>query len=146
MGDWNTNAGNDDQLAWQNTIGRFSNESTNERGERLLKFADKYKLLLANTLFNHTKSRISTWHSPNGLTHNQIDYILTPQYFKSRIIRISTRTYSGVDIHSDHDLVLCNINLKLSIKKIMQGNRIRFDLEKLNKQQFSHIEISYKPN
>ena len=47
-----------------------------KRGERLLEFADKYKLILANTHFNHKKSRISTWHSPSGLTHNQIDYFI----------------------------------------------------------------------
>ena len=83
MGNWN--AGNYGHCTWPDTIGRFSNESINERGEILLEFSDKYKLLLANTLFNHTKSRISTWHSPNRLTYNQIDYILTPQRFKSSI-------------------------------------------------------------
>ena len=64
MGDCNAKAGNDGHLAWPNTIGRFSNESTNERGERVLEFADKYKLLLANILVNHNKSIISTCHSP----------------------------------------------------------------------------------
>ena len=34
----------------------------------------------------------SAWHSPNGSTHNQIDYILNPQRFKSSIISTSTRT------------------------------------------------------
>ena len=92
MGDWNVKAGNNDHLAWPSTIGRFSNESTNEIGERMLEFADKYKLLLANTLFKHTKSRISTCHSPNGVTHNKIDYIITLRRFKYSIIRTSTRT------------------------------------------------------
>ena len=146
MGDWNAKAGHYGHLEWPNTIGRFSNESTNERGERLLEFADKYKLLLENTLFNHTKSRISTLHSPNGLTHNQIDYILTHERFKSSIIRTSIRTYPGADINSDHDLVLCNIKLKLSIKKRTKGNRIRFNLEKLITNKLSHIEISCIPN
>ena len=73
MGEWNIKAGHYGYLAWPNTIGRFSNESTTERGEILLVFADTYKLLLANTLFNHNKSRICIWHSPNGLTHNKID-------------------------------------------------------------------------
>ena len=100
----------------------------------MLEFADKYILLLANTLFNHKQSRISTWNSPNGLIHNQIDYIITPQRIKSSISRRSTRTYPGADINSDYDLVLCNIKFKLSIKKRTKGNRIRFDLENLNNQ------------
>ena len=98
----------------------------------MLEFADKYKLLLANTLFNHKQSRISTWHSPTGLTHTQIDYIITPWRFKSIIIRTFTINYPVADINSDHDLVLCNIKLKLSINKRTKGNRNRFYLEKLN--------------
>ena len=46
-------------------------------------------------MYNHTKSRITTWHSPNGQTHNQIDYILTPQRYTSSMIKTSTRTYPG---------------------------------------------------
>ena len=63
--------------------------------------------------------------------HNQIDYILTPQRFKLSIISSSTRTYPGADISSDHDLVICNLKLKLCIKKRAISNRIRFDLDKL---------------
>ena len=53
MGDWNAKSGNNGHLAWSNTTGRLSNKSKKERRESLLKFADKYKLLLANTMFNH---------------------------------------------------------------------------------------------
>ena len=62
-------------------------------------------------------SRKTTWHSPDGQTNNQIDYILKPQRFKSSIIKTSTRTYPGATINSDHDLVLCNIKMKLCLKK-----------------------------
>ena len=64
-------------------------------------------------------------------THNQIDYILTPRRFKSSIITTSTRTYPGADIGSNHDLVLCNLKLKLCIRKSTVTNRIRYDLDKL---------------
>ena len=47
---------------------------------------------------------------------------------------ISTITYSGENINSDHNLILCNIKLKLIIKKRTKGNIILFDLEKLNNQ------------
>ena len=96
-----------------------------------MEFAEKIKFVLANTLYNHKNSRRTTWHAPNGRTDNQIDYILTPQRFKSSIITTSTRTYPGANIGSDHDLVLCNLKLKLCIRKRAITNRIRFDLDKL---------------
>ena len=83
-------------------------------------------------------SRKTTWHSPDGQTHNQIDYILTPQIFKSSIIKTSTRTYPGATINSDHDLVLCNIIMKLCLKKKERSNRIRYDLEKLRNPQIAN--------
>ena len=60
MRDWNAKVGVDAHATWPNEVGRFGNDITNERGERLLEFADKYKLLLSNTMYNHTKSRIAT--------------------------------------------------------------------------------------
>ena len=83
------------------------------------------------SLIHFIITKRTTWHAPNGRTDNQIDYILTPQRFKSSIITTSTRTYPGADIGSDHDLVLCNLKLKLCIRKIAITNRIRFDLDKL---------------
>ena len=96
-----------------------------------MEFTEKHKFVLANTLYNHKNSRRTTLHAPNGRTDNQIDYILTPQRFKSSIITTSTRTYPGADIGSDHDLVLCNLKLKSCIRKRAITNRIRFDLDKL---------------
>ena len=91
---------------WAECAGRFGIEVRNDRGQRLLEFAGKHRLVAANTLFPHKKSRCTTWHSPNGEVHNQIDYILTPQRFKSSIIRTSTRTHPGAEINSDHLILL----------------------------------------
>lgn len=75
-------------------------------------------MALANTLGEHKTSRCTTWHSPDGKTHNQIDYILVPNIFKSGINRAKTRTFPGADVGSDHDLVLLNFKVKLrKVKK-----------------------------
>ena len=66
--------------------------------------------------FSQNKSRISTWHSPNGL---------------SPINKTSTGTYPGAVINSDHDLVLCKLKLKLLSQKTKRSNRCRFNLDKL---------------
>ena len=73
QGDWNAKVGKD--ATWNGCVGRFGIGSMNERGQILLEFAEMHTLVIANTLHPHKDSRITTWHSPNGLVHNQIDYI-----------------------------------------------------------------------
>ena len=131
QGDWNAKIGPDAYETWAGTTGKFSARVTNDCGLRLLEFAKSHRLTLANTLHPHKPSRTTTWHSPNGLVHNQIDFILTPQRFKSSINKAKTRTFPGADVGSDHDLVMTTIKLKLLAKRTPQSPRIRFDLEKL---------------
>ena len=114
QGKWNSILGNSNK-EWNNTVGNFAVGNTNSRGIRLLEFATKYNFKLDNTLHPQKDSRKATWHSPNGHTHNQIYCILTPQRFKSSIHKSSTRLYPGAVINSDHDLVLCNMRLKLRL-------------------------------
>ena len=75
QGDWNAKIGADAFANWKGTIGRFGLGETNDRGLKLLEFAKRHCLTAANTLFNHKAPRKSTWHSPDGRTHNQIDWI-----------------------------------------------------------------------
>ena len=95
-----------------------------------MKFASLNDLKLANTFGPHKASRRWTWHSPNGKHHNQIDYIVIKRRFQTSV-NIAKRSFPGVDIGSDHDLVM--MTFKLHLKKVSkQGHsRIRFDLEKL---------------
>ena len=52
--------------------------------------------------------------------------------FKSGIHKSSTRTYPGAVINSDHDLVLCDMILKLRTQKAGNSNRVKYDVEKLS--------------
>ena len=130
QGDWNAKVGKDACKNWKYTCGLFSNNETNERELRLLKFASLNDLKLANTFGPHKASRRWTWHSPNGKHHNQIDYILIKRRFQTSV-NIAKTSFPGADIGSDHDLVM--MTFKLHLKKVSkQGHsRIRFDLEKL---------------
>ena len=72
--------------------------------------------------------------------------MLTPQRLKNQVYtapgydliddlcihKSSIRSYPGAVINIDHDLVLCNMRLKLRSQNMKKSNRIRFDLEKLN--------------
>ena len=139
QGDWNAKIGPDAYQQWAGTVGRYGIGETNDRGLRLLEFAQHHRLTITNTLYPHKLSRRTTWHSPNGQVHNQIDYILTPQRYKSSINRAKTRTYPGADIGSDHDLVLATIKLRLKCQRAQKSHRIRFDLEKLKDPEVEEI-------
>ena len=54
QGDFNVNIGSDANEEWAECAGRFG--IRNDRGQRLLEFAGKHRLVAANTLF-HIKSQ-----------------------------------------------------------------------------------------
>ena len=116
QGDWNAKVGVDAMEDWSKYCGPSCNETTNERGLRLLEFSSYNDMVLANTLGEHKASRRWTWHAPNGSNH-QIDYIMVQNRFKSGISRAKTRSFPGADVGSDHDLVIMNFKVKL--KKLM---------------------------
>ena len=131
QGDWNAKVGGDGYESWSNGTAIYGLGKTNERGFRLLEFEQKHKLVLANTLHLQQKSMKNTLYSSDGKTNNQIDFILTPQRFKSSINKASTKTYPGADIYSDHDLVLCNLIIQFKRSKKGKCYRTRYDVDKL---------------
>ena len=124
-------SGGDACKDWSGICGRYSNKVTNERGYRLLEFASYNNLKLVNTFGPHKASRRWTWHSPNGVTHNQIDYIMVKRRFQSSANITRTRSFPGADIGSDYDLVLMTLRLQLKKIKKQGPTRMKFDLEKL---------------
>ena len=124
--DWNAKVGSDAYQHWAETVGRFGIGETNDRGWRPLECAKSHRLTLANIPHTHKLPRTATWHAPNGQVHNHIDFILTPQRFKSSINKANTRSFPGADADSDHDLVLTTIKLKLKTKRFTKS--LAFDL------------------
>ena len=93
--------------------GKFGLGVQNEAGQRLIEFCQENALVIANTLFQHTREDY-TWTSPDGQYQNQIDYILCSQRRRSSIQSAKTRL--GADCGSDHELLIAKFRLKL--KKI----------------------------
>ena len=87
-------------------------------------------MTMVNTLFPHRISGRTTSHSPDGVTHNQIDYILAPLRFKSIINRAKSRTFPGEDTNSDHDLV--TMTMKLKLKQNLRSNQKKNEKAKEN--------------
>nr|VZI25315.1 unnamed protein product [Spirometra erinaceieuropaei] len=106
-GDWNGPTGPGDPTT-SHLLGRFGLGSRCENGERLLSFADRNRLLVTNTCFQHRKKHLLTWYSNDGRTASQIDYILVSSRFRSWVH--DSRSMRGAETGnahgSDHVLVL----------------------------------------
>ena len=132
QGDWNAKVGEDAQEDCGKVCGPFCSPETNDRGLKLLDFATYNNHVLANTLGNHKSSKRWTWHSPDGIHHNQIDYILVKKRFRSSIKTARTRTFTDADVGSDHDMVMMTFQTRLKNSRKPTQPRVRFNLEKLN--------------
>ncbi len=75
MGDFNAKVGWGDPAT--SCIGPYGLGSINSRGDSLINFADSHQLKIMNTFFTDRLHRRWTWISPNGVTNNEIDYVLT---------------------------------------------------------------------
>ena len=98
----------------------YSNEETNHRGLKRLKFASSNDHLMANTFGSGKAFRMWTWHHPQGQHKNQINYILVQKLFHFNINITRRRS-------SDYDLLV--IIFRLYHKKINNSKGTRFKLD-----------------
>jgi len=116
VGDWNAIVGEGrDELV----IGKFGLGVRNERGERMIEFCKRNKLVVTNTWFEQEKRRRYTWKKPGDSGRYQIDYIVVRQRYRNSVK--SSWSYPGADADSDHNLVAMKIKLKL--KKLSRGKK-----------------------
>ena len=94
---------------------------------------------VANTFGLHKTCRKIAWHSPDGKTHNQIDYIMMKKRFKTNVNIAKIRSFPGADIGSDHELAMMTFKLYLKRAKKQCKKRIRFDLDKLKDPEVAEI-------
>ena len=108
-GDFNAKIGTETKEEDLKSMGAFGIGDRNERGDRLIEFAEEHNLIIANTLFQKPKkkkkkkkkptknNRYWTWESPDGETRNQIDFTLSSQ----REIVTNCEVITKADIGSD---------------------------------------------
>ena len=86
-------------------------------------------MFIANTWFQQRKpNRLWTWESPDGVTNNQIDYVIVSKKWRSSVT--NCRAFPGADVGSDHQLVIVNFRLKLK-RRVTPRNKGKFDVSKL---------------
>ena len=93
-------------------------------------------LVTTNTIFQHKPSHLLTWHSDDGVTKAQIDFILVRQRRRSSVQ--DSRSYNGADTgsqsESDHRLVAAKILLRLSTRRKSKP-KVGFDIGKLQDKE-----------
>ena len=112
--------------------GPFGTCNRNERGERLLDFAEENNLVVTNSLFFKAADRFWTWEAPGGVTKNQIDFILS----SDRKIVQNCEVITKVDRGSDHRMVRARVEInrkRMRLKRIQKQKPYRLDLRVLEK-------------
>ena len=112
IGDWNAKLGSQETPG---VTGKSVLGVQNEAGQMLIELCQVNALVIANTLFQQHKRRLYTWTFSDGQHHNQIDYILCSQRWRSSIQ--STKTGLGADCGPDHELLIAKFRLKLKSRR-----------------------------
>lgn len=85
MGDWNAEVGEGRD---ENEIGEFGLGRRNDRGQKLVEFCKRRKLMAANTWCEQHRRRRYTWKQPGDKRRYQLDYIIVRQSMKNRIATV----------------------------------------------------------
>ncbi|KAK6031734.1 hypothetical protein OSTOST_02105 [Ostertagia ostertagi] len=87
----------------EHLIGRYGAGVRNDRGNRLIEFAEQHRFSIMNTFFEKKTKRLWTWRSSDTRTLRQIDYVLTdtPRLFAD----VSVIGENVITTGSDHRLL-----------------------------------------
>ena len=117
-------------------IGPFGTGNRNQRGERLLDFAEENNLGVTNPLFVKAANRNWAWEAPGGVTKNQTDIILS----SDRKIVGNYELITKVDIGSDHRMVRARIEINKHLMRRKENSKpkpFKLGLRVLEKKCYS---------
>jgi hypothetical protein len=89
--------------AHQNTVGPYRLGRRNQRGQMLIDFCERNRLVITNTRFKKPKRRLYTWISPGDKSQYQLDYVLVKQRFRNSVKDVQTMPAAEIDSH--HNLL-----------------------------------------
>ena len=110
-------------------IGKYGLGKRNERGQKLVDFCRRQKLIVTNTWFQQGKRRRYTWKAPGDRARYQLDYIMVRERYRNSVK--NSRALPGADVDSDHNLVAMTAHLQLKFIKKKIPRAKRWDKEKL---------------
>ena len=129
LGDFNAKIGRR-EAGDSEHIGNFGFGERNLAGEVLLEACEVMDVRVNNTFFQNREARKVTWISCDGRTRNMIDYVLTG---KGALFVKNCRAYPGIDLETDHHLVVADCGRLRKIKEIRKG-KSTFDMDVLRSE------------
>ena len=133
MGDLNARIGA--RKKGECSVGSHGYGARNDRGNRLVEFAECEKFFIMNSFFKKKPQRKWTWRSANGAT-SEIDYILTNKKYIIQDCSVLNNFNTG----SDHRMVRCKLLLNTKIERMKLTNNAKksINMAKLNecREQF----------
>ncbi|XP_064076267.1 craniofacial development protein 2-like [Vanessa tameamea] len=112
MGDFNAKVGV--QNCSESVVGPHGFGSRNHRGQMLVNFLEREGLFLMNSFFKKQPQRKWTWQSPDTMTKNEIDFVMTDKRHIFRDVSVINRFNTG----SDHRLVRGSLNINFKAERV----------------------------
>lgn len=138
IGDFNCKVGRKTNNTEEMACGPFGLGIRNERGERLIEFAEEHKLKIINTFYKLNNQDRWTWLSPDGQYKNEIDYILTDDLESV----INLKVEKQLKFESDHRLIKCDIRIRKDRTKYHHPRKLPIqDFNKIMYQKALRVEI-----
>ncbi|XP_071177545.1 craniofacial development protein 2-like [Mytilus edulis] len=128
MGDMNAKIGSDN-VGYEDIMGKNGYGVINENGELFRDYCQTNNIVICSSIFKHKDIHKYTWTSPDGNIKNQIDHITIDKRFRGSMEDV--RSYRGADVGSDHELLISRVKLKLCRQRVNQGQKKRYDTDKL---------------
>ena len=130
MGDFNARIG--EKRKGEVSVGNYGYDTRNDRGNRLVEFAETEQLYIMNSFFKKKPQRKWTWRCANGAV-GEIDYILANKKYIVQDCSVLNKFNTG----SDHRMVRCKIQLNTKIErmKLINKSRKQVDILQLKEQR-----------
>jgi endonuclease/exonuclease/phosphatase family metal-dependent hydrolase len=130
VGDFNAKLGKSEDDS-ETSIGNFSYEQRNERGDTLLNFLQQHNIFAVNSFFPGKPQQKWTWESADGITKNEIDYIITNRKSIVQNVKVLNRFTTG----SDHRMVRAKVVINTRVERAKLVNKTPFmDIDRLKEQ------------
>ena len=112
VGDFNAKLGKREEES-EVSVGNFSFDQRNERGDTLLNFLQQHDLFAMNSFFTGKIQRKWTWASADGITKNEIDFVITNRKFTVQNVTVLNNFTTG----SDHRMVRAKVLLNTRFQR-----------------------------